>query len=407
MKKCLAVIACGLLAVLALAACGAKDDSSAQNTLEASLVALSGDLLTVQGTDGSELVFSVKGVEIENAEAYKAGDAVTITYTGEVKGTDTNRAVVVSVQNPAAESAQSAAQPEEKKLTGTLVDATMNAITLAVDKEEYVFATEGAEMKVLDGLVVGNTIEVTYTGELNGTDTSGITVVRIVDGAVNTVEQAASSSQAQSNVKITETNESVWATAGLNVRSGPDTDYKRIGGVKTGAEVKRTGVTDNGWSRILYDGKEAYAYSEYLTTKQPAAPAATPAPGTSAPAPSPAPTPAPHPEHTYAEISGTVVDASMSTITIDTGAGSYTFNIEGAAHDYKNGLAVGNWVTIQFTGALNGTDTSGVTVLCVTDLDDNASPAGAWAGIGAGAQPENEIGTGAGTGGIGNGVTVG
>ena len=183
MKKCLAVIACGLLAVLALAACGAKDDSSAQNTLEASLVALSGDLLTVQGTDGSELVFSVKGVEIENAEAYKAGDAVTITYTGEVKGTDTNRAVVVSVQNPAAESAQSAAQPEEKKLTGTLVDATMNAITLAVDKEEYVFATEGAEMKVLDGLVVGNTIEVTYTGELNGTDTSGITVVRIVDGA--------------------------------------------------------------------------------------------------------------------------------------------------------------------------------------------------------------------------------
>ena len=97
MKKWLAVIACGLLAVLALAACGAKDDSSAQNTLEASLVALSGDLLTVQGTDGSELVFSVKGVEIENAEAYKAGDAVTITYTGEVKGTDTSRAVVVSV----------------------------------------------------------------------------------------------------------------------------------------------------------------------------------------------------------------------------------------------------------------------------------------------------------------------
>ena len=31
MKKWLAVIACGLLAVLALAACGAKDDSSAQN----------------------------------------------------------------------------------------------------------------------------------------------------------------------------------------------------------------------------------------------------------------------------------------------------------------------------------------------------------------------------------------
>ena len=97
----------------------------------------------------------------------------------------------------------------------------------------------------------------------------------------------------------------------------------------------------------------------------------------------------------------------MSTITIGTGAGSYTFNIEGAAHDYKNGLAVGNWVTIQFTGALNGTDTSGVTVLCVTDLDDNASPAGAGAGIGAGAQPENEIGSGAGIGGIGNGATVG
>lgn len=71
------------------------------------------------------------------------------------------------------------------------------------------------------------------------------------------------------------------------------------------------------------------------------------------------------------------------------------------AHDYKNGLAVGNWVTIQFTGALNGTDTSGVTVLWRDRPGDNASPSGAEAGIGTGAQPENEIGSGAGVGGIG------
>lgn len=57
MKKWLAVIACGLLAVLALAACGAKDDSSAQNTLEASLVALSGDCLRCRAQTAASWCF--------------------------------------------------------------------------------------------------------------------------------------------------------------------------------------------------------------------------------------------------------------------------------------------------------------------------------------------------------------
>ena len=38
------------------------------------------------------------------------------------------------------------------------------------------------------------------------------------------------------------------------------------------ATVKRTGVADNGWSRVEYNGKTAYISSQFLTTTKPADP---------------------------------------------------------------------------------------------------------------------------------------
>ncbi len=357
MKKILCCILCLMLALSLFAGCAGSTDPG---KVEGSLVSLTGNLLTMQSTTGEELIFDVSPVASSMTGDYLAGDAVTVTYTGKINGADTSKATVVAVTNSTVHETPAAV---EQTMAGTLVEATMNGVTItnAADGNNYLFMTEGAEMHIMDGLVVGNVLSITYTGTLNGTDTSGVTVVKVVDEAVNTV--ATQPVVAPASIKITETNETVWATDYLNVRSGPGTDYKRIGGVSKGAAMGRTGVTDNGWSRIQYNGGEAYVYSEYVTTTQPAP----------APAPAPAPTPAPptHPDHTYLSISGTVVDASMNVTTIQVQNSTYTFSTGDAAHYYKNGIAVGNWVTIQYSGSLNGTDTSGVTVLSVSDSDEN------------------------------------
>ncbi|MDL2258597.1 SH3 domain-containing protein [Eubacteriales bacterium OttesenSCG-928-K08] len=55
----------------------------------------------------------------------------------------------------------------------------------------------------------------------------------------------------------------VQATGTVNVRTGPSTSYTKLGQLKKGAQVTRTGET-NGWSKIDYNGKTGYVSNKYL-----------------------------------------------------------------------------------------------------------------------------------------------
>jgi len=55
----------------------------------------------------------------------------------------------------------------------------------------------------------------------------------------------------------------VTARSGLNVRSGPGTNYGRIGGLTNGAEIQVQSI-DGGWAKIDYNGSTAYASASYL-----------------------------------------------------------------------------------------------------------------------------------------------
>lgn len=59
----------------------------------------------------------------------------------------------------------------------------------------------------------------------------------------------------------------VQATS-LNVRVKPGTDAEAVGRLKQGDAVKRTGYSEK-WSRVVYQGKECYVASEYLTVQKP------------------------------------------------------------------------------------------------------------------------------------------
>lgn len=60
----------------------------------------------------------------------------------------------------------------------------------------------------------------------------------------------------------------MYAQRAVNVRSGPSTDYDKIGGLNTNDEVKVTGRASTGWYRIEYAGKEGYVSNNYLGDKK-------------------------------------------------------------------------------------------------------------------------------------------
>lgn len=64
-------------------------------------------------------------------------------------------------------------------------------------------------------------------------------------------------------------NQTVYATANVNVRKGANTSYAKVGLLKKGKSITRTAIGSNGWSKVSYNGTTAYISSSYLTTKKP------------------------------------------------------------------------------------------------------------------------------------------
>lgn len=61
------------------------------------------------------------------------------------------------------------------------------------------------------------------------------------------------------------------ATAAVNVRSDCNTDAAQIGSVEQGATITSTGVCENGWIRIDYQGQTGYVSGDFVTPADTAA----------------------------------------------------------------------------------------------------------------------------------------
>ena len=78
--------------------------------------------------------------------------------------------------------------------------------------------------------------------------------------------------QVEANVEVgvnfKEVEEQVTAKDEVNLRSTMEqgSDYNIVGSMKNGETAVRTGVGNNGWSRIIYNGQTVYCVSNYLTT---------------------------------------------------------------------------------------------------------------------------------------------
>ena len=50
----------------------------------------------------------------------------------------------------------------------------------------------------------------------------------------------------------------------INVRLGPGTEQKRLGSAYYGNTFEYISQSHDGWTKIIYDGKEAYIFTEYV-----------------------------------------------------------------------------------------------------------------------------------------------
>lgn len=63
--------------------------------------------------------------------------------------------------------------------------------------------------------------------------------------------------------------ETVYANTTVNIRSGPGSNYEKLGTLHYGESITRTGIGSGNWDRVEYNGQTAYMYSDYIQKEKP------------------------------------------------------------------------------------------------------------------------------------------
>ena len=71
---------------------------------------------------------------------------------------------------------------QQQTITGTIVESAEDTVTIQTeDGQELTFSlSDDTDRSQTDSLLAGNTLEVIYTGAIDGSDTSNVTVVQPV-----------------------------------------------------------------------------------------------------------------------------------------------------------------------------------------------------------------------------------
>lgn len=95
----------------------------------------------------------------------------------------------------------------------------------------------------------------------------------MTDGAAaaadSTTAGAAATEQTPSGINVQAQDATYYAVEGVNLRSDANAEAEFVAGVLSGESLKCTGVCDNGWIRVDYNGQTCYASGDYVSTTPP------------------------------------------------------------------------------------------------------------------------------------------
>ena len=114
------------------------------------------------------------------------------------------------------------------------------------------------------------TPEPTEAPEETATPTPEATAETDSTAAADPTAQAAATEQTPSGINVQAQDATYYAVEGVNLRSDASADAEFVAGVLSGESLKCTGICDNGWIRVDYNGQTCYASGDYVTTSAPA-----------------------------------------------------------------------------------------------------------------------------------------
>lgn len=126
------------------------------------------------------------------------------------------------------------------------------------------------------------TAKITVSGTIADKDGNEATVTKTISVTVKAKSTSSStnnnsnsnstsnSGSTKKEPKFTSVNQTMYTTGEVNIRKSYSTSSAIIKTVEKGTKVIRTGIGDNGWSKITYNGQIAYISSSLLTKTKPA-----------------------------------------------------------------------------------------------------------------------------------------
>lgn len=287
------------------------ENGKEEKIVEGVVINASADVLQMKTSEAVELDFEIEKLDLTDVEGLIAGQDIWVYYTGEINGTSTADATVTHIIDPTV-----------SHIEGKIVDATMNTLTIQAESGEALsFSTMDADMSAADGLVIGNTVKVYYAGEIDGSNTADVTVLKVTmrgeKSIVGTVADA------------------TMNTIVLQLDNGELLQFGTEDADKSGLQELLIGDRIT----IVYTGIIYGTSTEDVMVIRLASPVVY-------------------------TVEGEIVDAAMNSILIRTDDGrELSFMTENADKSEVDGLLIGSRVVVYYTGELVGENTDKVMVI--------------------------------------------
>ena len=285
---------------MALVACGTKAPSSPVNEVvetESDSVAsepeqateapvsLVADNVAIDGEFGDATGITVEKLDVAECEAFASyiTDKTTAQAVYDIGLTDADKNTVqpdgtvnVTITVP---DEMIGAEGDNYLVYFINADAFSQVEVVSVTSDTVTFETEHFSVYAVvkfDSNVMSETDFVRNSEEIAETASTPETSTEENSEAVSEPDSEA---VVEPEFTVTELTATKYATQSVNVRSGPSTDYDKIGGLTTNQEVQVTGQASTGWYRFTWtDGREAYVSDKYLSDSKVEKPAASETP---------------------------------------------------------------------------------------------------------------------------------
>ena len=86
---------------------------------------------------------------------------------------------------------------------------------------------------------------------------------------IDSINEAKEQKVAEPEYSITQEDGILYANTSVNIRELPSASSARIGSLSYAQEIQKTGICDNGWTQVNYNGTIAYVNSKYLQDSKP------------------------------------------------------------------------------------------------------------------------------------------